>query len=242
MWLFVQFLIIAILPFVGGYTTLRTQGEPIFTGFFGQRFEFQGSANSNFHLFSDPFLSINSLFGVANPSLRKSGTVMKALGIRWENRSLTVNVESISSDKYNVTVMIDSDSAIVVASKQSISLFSCVQMTWSPARLTVTFGSDHKLTVTWAYSNTTHINTTYLNIDLELPLEVSSVCGGVLGQTASNTTKPSTNSKLFVTHDLLSNDAKTYKFAAHPILCATQPPKPRYKKTASSSHPTPVKG
>jgi len=154
---------------------------------------------------------------------------------------MTVAVGSMSRDKHNVSVMIDGHSR-TVGSKQPVSLSSCVEMTWTPAHLTLTVGSDHLMIVTWASDHSTHINTTYLNIQFDVPLEDSRVCGGVIGQTASrNLTKPSTDAKLFMTHDLLSTDAKTNKFAAHHIPCTgtvTQPltsDTTRFKKTATSS-------
>jgi len=175
-----------------------------------------------FHIFSDPFASINARFGYANPSTMK-GTVMSAIGVRWETHSLTVDVDAMSSDHKNVSITLDGQTTLLSHNSSAVSIEPCSQATLLYPQLIITMGMDHTLTLTWHKQHSSHINTTFLGFNLEVPLESDpSVYQGVLGQTATkNLTKPRTDWFHFSVKSLLSTSIQS---PTQPIHCSTSSP------------------
>jgi len=206
----------------------------VFVGLRGQRFNFEGRANATFNVFSTAFMSINSRFGVANPATGK-GTVMDAIAVQWKGHSIVLESKrALTTDPKRVDVVVDGTKQ-TIAGKNGTTLEPCVHVYWSRPHLRI-FLADTRMMMSWATSNSSHINTTYLNMHLDVPLGESVLYGGLLGQTARNDSLLSKKDADFITTNLLSADAKTSKFRAQPFPCEPVASKAPRKQPPTPSH------
>lgn len=56
-------------------------GDPIFIGFYQQRFSYNGYPGKFYHVYSDPFLYMNAYFAKARPYSDSLGTVMSIISV-----------------------------------------------------------------------------------------------------------------------------------------------------------------
>ena len=169
---------------------------------------------------------MGSRFGAANPATGK-GTVMKDLGVRWARHSLVVTVaDAASADRKSIAVLPDGARRVISAGKSRYDLHNitgddCAQAAWAYPSLRVRLGAHHKLMVTLASARSAHINTTYLNLQLDAPAADPLHVGGVLGYSADAAVlRPAARDADVVVSALLVADSKSSKYQARPLDCS----------------------
>jgi len=72
------------------FTNSKTSGDPHFSGFRGQSFDFQGEKEKVFHILSDPYTSLNALFADPTHTTHKYVTYMTAFGFKYSDLNVVV--------------------------------------------------------------------------------------------------------------------------------------------------------
>jgi len=206
------------MPCTGGFVELtvtengNSVGDPFFKGFQGQTFEFKGQPSLSYHLFSDPFISVNAEFASTLAPYTPNGTVMKTLNISFENHRLTLVRDWIGGK--SISLLSDSTKTTVQEGK-SILLGECYSLSYLTVQpllpSSLLFQTPkHKILVQYAHQADKHINNTYFNVHYDIPLEDPDSLGGLLGQTAKADATISTDEMLFIVP--MNGRAKTDKF------------------------------
>jgi len=181
-------------------------GDPVFVDFNHTRFSFNGHANGVYHIFSDPFMSVNALFAYANPTLR-SGTVMSLIAVQVGKAQIVFSIEK--SKKIGVSM---NNKTLVAGDVETVG---CVTVTVPKSGNCEISTPHHHFTVNTRTESNAHINTTYLNFNLKISGETVSSIGGVTR--VSNHRKDSET--LFVASGLFATDAPSSTFLHTPLKC-----------------------
>jgi hypothetical protein len=191
-------------------------GDPHMRGFLGQDIIFDGIAGSSFHIISDPYMSINSLFDYAEVESH-TGTVMTAFHIVTAQDELLVRLEDISSSN---SLQLSLNKKLVVLAPQSVvqTRSNCSSLMWMPPNLMFTSPS-HDIIISWSEQYDAHINRTFLNLALKVPIMDPTVLGGVLGQTARLLPRYSTAVDDFIVSKLDVHDSRSESYANKPLTC-----------------------
>jgi len=186
-------------------------GEPVFSGFHGQHLEFSGIIGNFYHIFSDPYISMNALFGDANPEASYGGTVMKMLSFVVYG---------------NTIVLSRNDSAVTINDKRtsdySTELPNCVYVVIGRFKVTIAT-PEHYIVVYYKKKHTEHINTKYLDFTFTIKgAHTADLYGGIMGGTVDANSEFVADEAGWVTSSLLSADAITNKYTQQPMDCNQQ--------------------
>jgi len=155
--------------------------DPIFTGFLGQKFSFNGKVGEEYHLFSDESISVNAYFASAVSSTYLGGTIIHAFDVRWAGITLWWTVDSVAADGSSMELQSGSSKYIISEAGHS---FSCVNVTWSAKdKEFVITTPAHKMTFPLLRVSDIYINTTFWNFAMHIPLKLTNF-GGIIGGTA----------------------------------------------------------
>jgi hypothetical protein len=168
-------------------------GDPSFTGFYGQRFIFTGLPFVTYHIFSDPWISLDTEFGPALGA-KSDGTVVKIAKLRFGSHNLTLNRDW----RQGATVRYELDGKVAsLSSGKSVSVGECFTVSCDKNRITWS-SQVESLTFVYDTAANSHINTTFFDLRFDVPLNEPDSCGGLLGQTAKEDGIISTAAELFV--------------------------------------------
>lgn len=201
-------------------------GDPYFVGLHGQHFGFAGHPNGTYDIYSDATLAVGSRFGVANPATGR-GTVMKDIGLRWARHTLSFAVDAtyaLSADRRAITIELNGKAMHIAAGKsaydfRNLTGDACTWVAWQYPNLRLLLGAHHMAMITVAKGKDAHINTTYVNLALDVPHVDASLVGGVLGYSASATVLHPAAREADVATPTLFGDAKSTKYVALPLEC-----------------------
>lgn len=208
-------------------------GDPVISGFHNQSFEFTGKAGRTYHIYSDPYVSVNSMFAPAKPSQTNSTTtVMDKIFVQYgTNHSLSFSAWSRSPVGNVVTVAADSDLLVLLPDDAPHTLGDCSWLSWDGKHLTFALGGQHFLVFTIQSHANKHINTSFvnLNVDASLLQAHASDIGGLIGWTTQerHALKVHSGKRIiaapqeddYATASLFSNDAKSSTFRAQHMPC-----------------------
>jgi len=185
-------------------------GDPVFTGFHGQEFIFNGHMNKYYHVFSDPYVSINALFTDANPYDTYGGTIMKDMSVTYSGNTIVVNRDSRRVHVGN-DIMIAPDFqelALCVTAEATHEYFEIVT-------------PQHIITIKYMWNNIPHLNTTYLDLGIDLaPNSVPPTqYGGIIGCTVNDGQVIVASEKAWSTSTLFATDSTDNKYQAEPFGC-----------------------
>jgi len=167
-------------------------GDPHFVGYDGTKFLFDGVVGSYYNLFSNQYVSINTLIvdaHGANPYV--TSTVNGAVSIRTSEFNMSVNSASFDKETNTLTYEFNGE-MMTIKEKQLKSLDNnCVVL--SLEKVEKSRHHHHTFTVTNAHFSATiyvaedhniYINNTYFDYFISADLSDPTVLGGILGKTA----------------------------------------------------------
>jgi len=193
-------------------------GDPLFTGFDHKSFIFGGKIGSYYHIFSNQYVVVNSLFGAANPSQPKSkSTISAKLGIRTTD--FKISLDSSSAYPINKTLVYEMNNQvkhIKQGSTEPLLDTSCVTVTYKHP--SVVLKTPHfELTASFYHSSNQHINTSYINFRVSSDTSDPTLLGGIIGDTLGPKVYKMDNDHL--TTNLFSSDALSCKYLSKPLIC-----------------------
>lgn len=180
-------------------TCISMKGDPHFTGFLGQKFDFQGEPDQNFHIYSDPSCSINAHFHkytltsttVDAVALRVGKDVIvrfHAASVNQTSKSASI-VASLPARHFDPAA---SSSESELQTKEytfptgTAHVTECGLFTWKFPTFTVIF-NDYTLQLDFATDQTpNHVLVEYFNLNFIPPASrraPDAKNGGILGVT-----------------------------------------------------------
>jgi len=219
-------------------------GDPFIQGFHNQYFWFTGHPGGIYNLFSEPSISVNVQFAAANPAdITNLGTVMRTVGVRWgpKGRAISLGVDSVDRTTRSITVTVDG-SAVVLKSPTTMPVDDCVSMTWADPKLILTTGVDHNMVFTIASLSERHINTSFIDAAIDMPLQSPDLVGGLIGFTALRKGLGSKEiaGKLVLNANKVLIDAPAEKDAISSALFATDAKLNTFRGLARDCSPAPT--
>nr|BAJ95538.1 predicted protein [Hordeum vulgare subsp. vulgare] len=172
-------------------------GDPHFTGFKKQKFDFQGHVNGIYNIYNDHYVNINSFFGAGSMRSSKE-TVMTKFGLIINEHFISIDVKNFTKD--SASIQIDQVNTAITS---SVKLSDCVEIGFNHGVLSIKT-SHHTITIKSFIGPIS-------NFDLQVHNNFAdnTKIGGILGQTA---TKKAVDLKEedFVVNSLFSLEKSLY--------------------------------
>jgi len=194
-------------------------GDPHFTGYLGQKFEFRGVSDHVYQLYSDEVIAVNTRVskwegpvGMITPN----STVMTAHGFLFARHYIVMETTSVSTSN-NALNLKSSYGPLSLADSTMQKLDECLTVYWKYPALLVVY-RDYEIKATWNWRD--YNKRWFLNIDVDIPEELMDGAprGGLLGQTVSAAI-PALEEALFEASSLTASDAKTNLWKEYDTLC-----------------------
>jgi len=170
-------------------------GDPHFTGFRGQQFDFHGKGDSVYHLYSDDEVMVNAKFSAWNTVGVVGSTFISGVGVRMRDLKVEYNMAPLTVDESewaaNVTDQLRELPAVelVIASRRvslqrghRFELGNCSSASFDGVLLRVQYG-EYSVRV-WHHIS---LGVPFLNVEMGIRRErMSQVNGGLLGETTKS--------------------------------------------------------
>jgi len=163
-------------------------GDPHIIGLLDQHFDFQGTCNKIYNLFSDNHISVNGLFS----KYTSRTNIISVISVIFDNHSIIVFANQTENNSTSRNFLFDNE-IITLLNNQVVNLTSCVYISWFKNEYFSIATLAHEIRI---YPEISH-NINYLNFELILDVLEETVVGGIIGQT---------NTKNFTVKSLIESD------------------------------------